>query len=48
MTLLILKILKELANQKKHLSRDDIRNAKKSNKILVKLVYLLESDLQKK
>ena len=47
MKLLILKMLRELAYQKKHLARDDMRNARKSNQMLLKLVYLLEVELQK-
>lgn len=47
MKLLILKMLRELARQKKHLARDDIRNARKSTQMLFKLVYLLEAELQK-
>lgn len=47
MKLLILKMLRELARQKKHLARDDTRNAKKSTQMLLKLVYLLEDELQK-
>jgi len=47
MKLLILKLLKELVQQKKYLAREDIRNARKSNQLLLKLVYLLEVELQK-
>ena len=47
MKLLILKMLKELAQQKKHIAREDLRNARKSNQMLFKLVYLLEVELEK-
>jgi hypothetical protein len=47
MKLLILKLLKELSYQKKHLGREDLRNASKSNRMLLKLVYLLEVELEK-
>ncbi len=47
MKLLILKMLKELAQQKKYIAREDLRNARKSNQMLFKLVYLLEAELQK-
>ena len=47
MKLLILKILKELVQQKKHIAREDLRNARKSNQMLLKLVYLLEIELEK-
>ena len=40
-------MLKELAHQKKYIAREDIRNARKSNAMLLKLVYLLEAELQK-
>ena len=40
-------MLRELAFQKKHLARDDLRNARKSNQMLLKLVYLLEVELEK-
>ena len=39
---LIDKLYKELATQQKHLKREDIRNAKKSNQLLLRLVALLE------
>ena len=47
MKLLILKMLREIARQKKFIARDDLRNARKSNQMLLKLVYLLEAELQK-
>lgn len=47
MKLLILKILKELIQQKKLLAREDLYRAHKSNKRIIKLVYLLEIELEK-
>ena len=47
MKLLILKMLRELTNQKKYIAREDLRNARKSNQMLLKLVYLLEVELEK-
>jgi len=47
MKLLILKLLKELIQQKKYIAREDLRNARKSNQSLLKLAYLLEIELQK-
>ena len=47
MKLSILRILKELVKQKKFIAREDLRNANKSNQLLVKLVYLLEAELEK-
>ena len=43
---LILKLYKELALQQKYLKREDTRNAKKSNQLLLRLVALLEQDLK--
>ena len=39
---LIAKLYKELVEQQKYLKREDIRNAKKSNQLLLRLVALLE------
>jgi hypothetical protein len=47
MKLLILRILKELIKQQKFIAREDLRNARKSNQLLLKLVYLLEIELEK-
>ena len=46
MKLLILKILRELAQQQKYLKREDLRNAKKSNQLLLRLVTLLEAEMK--
>ena len=46
MNLLITKLYKELAQQQKHLKREDIRNAKKSNQLILRLVSLLEQELK--
>ena len=47
MKLLILKMLRELTHQKKHIAREDLRNARKSNQMLLKIVRLLEIELEK-
>ncbi len=47
MTLLVLQVLKELVQQQKYLKREDLRNAKKSNQRLLKLVMLLEIESKK-
>ena len=47
MTLLVLQALKELVHQQKYLKREDIRNAKKSNQKLLKLLMLLEIESKK-
>ena len=44
---LINKLYKELTLQQKYLKREDIRNAKKSNQLLLRLVTLLEQEFQK-
>ena len=44
---LIAKLYKELAEQQKYLKREDTRNAKKSNQVLLRLVVLLEQEMQK-
>lgn len=41
---LINKLYKELVEQQKYLKREDVRNAKKSNQILLRLVTLLEAE----
>lgn len=43
---LITKLYKELVEQQKHLKREDVRNAKKSNQILLRLVTLLEQEIK--
>ena len=43
---LIDKLYKELLVQQKYLKRDDIRNAKKSNQVLLRLVTLLEQEIK--
>lgn len=48
MNSLILKLYKELAQQQKYLKREDLRNAKKSNQLLLRLVSLLEEELKPK
>ena len=44
---LIAKLYKELVEQQKYLKREDVRNAKKSNQILLRLVTLLEREIEK-
>ena len=46
MQLLIDKLYKALLEQQKHLKREDLRNAKKSNQILLRLVTLLEQEIK--
>ena len=41
---LIDKLYKELVEQQKYLKREDVRNAKKSNQTLLRLVALLEAE----
>lgn len=41
---LIAKLYKELLQQQKYLKREDIRNAKKSNQLILRLVALLEEE----
>ena len=43
---LIAKLYKELVEQQKYLTREDIRNAKKSNQLLLRLVALLEQEIK--
>ena len=43
---LIAKLYKELVEQQKHLKREDVRNAKKSNQVLLRLVTLLEQEIK--
>ena len=43
---LIDKLYKELAQQQKYLKREDIRNAKKSNQLLLRIVSLLEQEIK--
>ncbi len=44
---LIDKLYKELLLQQKHLKREDVRNAKKSNQLLLRLITLLEQEIKK-
>mgnify|MGYP003349096976 CR=1 FL=1 len=44
---LIVKLYKELAEQQKYLKREDVRNAKKSNQLILRLVALLEEEYKK-
>ena len=46
MQLLINKLYKTLVEQQKHLKREDVRNAKKSNQLLLRLVALLEQEIK--
>ena len=43
---LVLKLYKELAQQQKYLKREDLRNAKKSNQLLLRLISLLEQEIE--
>ena len=43
---LIAKLYKELVEQQKYLKREDVRNAKKSNQVLLRLVTLLEREIE--
>jgi len=45
---LIDKLYKELAQQQKYLKREDVRNAKKSNQVILRLVALLEEEAKPK
>ena len=44
---LIVKLYKELVEQQKYLKREDVRNAKKSNQLILRLVTLLEAEYKK-
>jgi len=44
---LIVKLYKELVEQQKYLKREDVRNAKKSNQMILRLVGLLEVEYKK-
>lgn len=44
---LIDKLYKELVQQQKYLKREDIRNARKSNQVILRLVSLLEEEHKK-
>jgi len=44
---LIAKLYKELAQQQKYLKREDIRMAKKMNQHILRLVTLLEQEIEK-
>ena len=46
MNSLILKLYKELTQQQKYLKREDLRNAKKSNQLILRLVSLLEQEIK--
>ena len=43
---LIDKLYKELLQQQKYLKREDVRNAKKSNQLLLRLLSLLELEIK--
>ena len=43
---LIAKLYKELMLQQKYLKREDTRNAKKSNQLLLRLLTLLEQEIK--
>ena len=43
---LIDKLYKELVQQQKYLKREDVRNAKKSNQLLLRLLALLEREMK--
>ena len=43
---LITKLYKELFEQQKYLKREDVRNAKKSNQLLLRLITLLEQEIK--
>ena len=45
---LIDKLYKEIVQQQKYLKREDIRNAKKSNQLILRLVSLLEEEAKPK
>ena len=45
---LIAKLYKELVQQQKYLKREDVRNAKKSNQLILRLVALLEEEAKPK
>jgi len=47
MKLLIAKLYKELVEQQKYLKREDIRMAKKMNQHILRLVSLLEQEIEK-
>jgi len=44
---LIDKLYKQLFQEQKYLKREDIRNARKSNQIVLRLVSLLEEEFKK-
>ena len=44
---LITRLYKELVEQQKYLKREDVRNAKKSNQVILRLVSLLEEEINK-
>ena len=44
---LIDKLYKEIVQQQKYLKREDIRNARKSNKLILRLISLLEQEHKK-
>ena len=43
---LIRQLYKELFQQQKYLKREDVRNAKKSNQLLIRLAALLEKEIE--
>ena len=44
---LIDKLYKEIVQQQKYLKREDIRNARKSNQLILRLISLLEQEYKK-
>jgi len=44
---LIDKLYKEIVQQQKYLKREDIRNTRKSNQLILRLVSLLEQEYKK-
>ena len=44
---LIDKIYKELLQQQKYLKREDIRNSRKSNQLILRLIAMLEEEYKK-
>tara|TARA_Y100000593_G_scaffold81173_1_gene151754 strand:+ start:334 stop:528 length:195 start_codon:yes stop_codon:yes gene_type:complete len=46
MNLLIQKLYKEIAQQQKYLRWEDLRNAKKSNQLILRLVTLIEEEIK--
>jgi len=47
MKLLIAKLYKAIIQQQKYLKREDVRNASKSNQLILRLISLLEAEIEK-